>query len=90
MDFPFIIITFVTLAVILGVAIMLILVYRKKGTKMTGKDYRAFFVMGLSYLVVGIIMSFTFPGDVPYFNFFVFMGIIFTAMGLSNIDKWKQ
>lgn len=53
-------------------------------------DYRYFFIIGLSYLIVGITVSFAFQGDVSHFNFFVFMVMIFTAMGLANTDNWKK
>lgn len=86
----FLILTFVTLAIIIGIAIMAVLLVRKRKLELSGKDYRYFFYIGLVYLIGGIVLSLIFPSDVSYFNFFVFMGIIFTAMGLSNIDKWRR
>lgn len=85
-----VILSFVTLAVIIGIAVVFVLVARRRGMELSGKDYRYFFYIGLVYLIGGIVLSFVFPSDVPYFNFFVFMGIIFTAMGLSNFEKWKK
>lgn len=85
-----IIISTVVLAVILGILVALILIWRKKGAEMTGKDYRYFFYIGLAYLIIGIVLSIIFPKDVDYINGFSFFGIIFTAMGLANIDKWRK
>lgn len=85
-----VILSSVTLAVIIGIAVVFVLVARKRKTELSGKDYRYFFYIGLVYLIGGVVLSFIFPVDVSYFNFFVFMGIIFIAMGLSNLDKWKK
>ena len=81
---------FVTIAVLIGLAIAFVLISRRRGIEMTGKDYRYFFYIGVVYLAIGIALSFVYPQDTSFFNFFVFMGLIFTAMGLANIDKWKR
>lgn len=85
-----IIVTLVALGVIIGLAVALMLVKGKRPREMTGAEYRSFFIIGVVYLAAGIILTFVFPGDMDIFNFFTFMGIIFTAMGLSNIDKWRK
>ena len=86
----FIILTLVTIAVIVGIAIAMLLITGKQKREMTGKDYRAFFYIGIAYLAGGITLTLIFPHQMEYFNFFTFMGIIFTAMGLSNLDKWRK
>ncbi len=88
--FPWIIISIVVLGVIVGLAVALFLIRRRRGIEMTGAEYRTFFIIGIAYLVVGITLSFVYSPDTGFFNFFTFMGIIFTAMGLANIDKWKK
>ena len=85
-----IIVTLVALGVIVGLAMILLLVRRGKTKEMTGSTYFTFFIMGITYLALGISFSFIFSQDTEIFNFFTFMGIIFTAMGLSNIEKWKK
>lgn len=85
-----IVLTFVILAIIAGIMIAVILIAGKQKREMTGKDYRYFFYIGIAYLSGGIALTLIFPRDMEYFNFFTFMGIIFTAMGLSNLDKWRR
>lgn len=85
-----IVLTFVILAIIAGIMIAVILIAGKQKREMTGKDYRYFFYIGIAYLLGGIALTLIFPRDMEYFNFFTFMGIIFTAMGLSNLDKWRR
>lgn len=85
-----IIISLVAIGIIIGLAITFITIRRRKGIEMTGSEYLTFFIIGVSYLALGIALSFVFPQDTDFFNFFTFMGIIFTAMGLSNIDKWRK
>lgn len=86
----FIILVFVALAIIVGLAIAVILISGKQKREMTERDYRYFFYFGIAYLAAGIILTLIFPRDMEYFNFFTFMGIIFTSIALSNLDKWRK
>lgn len=88
--FPWVIITLVILGVVVGIAMIFFLIRRGEPSKMAGSAYLTFFIVGISYLSLGISLSFVLPQDTELFNFFTFMGIIFTAMGLSNIDKWRK
>ncbi len=92
MSYPslFLISSIVVLAVILAVLVAFIILRRKTKKELTGTDYRYFFYMGIAYLAVGAGLSIAFPADISYFNFFTILGIIFTAMGFSNIDKWRK
>jgi hypothetical protein len=51
-------------------------------------DYRAFFIMGLSFLPLGIVLTFV-VGN-PGFIGFMGLGIAYIAIGLANKDKWKK
>jgi predicted permease len=51
-------------------------------------DYRAFFIMGISFLPLGIVLSFV-VGN-PGFIGFIGLGIFYIVIGLANKDKWKK
>lgn len=87
---PWLIISLVVLGVIVGIAAGAMILRRGKKAEMNGRQYLSFFIIGLAYLAVGISLSFIYSYEAGFFNFFTFLGIIFTAMGLSNIDKWRR
>jgi len=51
-------------------------------------DYRAFFIMGISFLLLGIVLTFVIGN--PGFIGFMVLGIAYIAIGLANKDKWKK
>ena len=66
-----------------------ILVWKMRNSGKIKQDinYQAFFVMGISFLPLGIIFSTVVS---PAFMSFTAMGIIYMAIGLSHRDKWKS
>ena len=83
---------------ILMIAILLITIFvlvitvilMKKKRINEGKkevDYRAFFIMGISFLPLGLILTFA-VGN-PGFIGFIGLGVCYIAIGLANKDKWK-
>lgn len=78
------------LLIVVALTAAMFIIRKRKGVELKGTDYRAFFYIGIAYLILGIALSFVFPQEVDFLNFFVFLGIIFTAMGLGNIDKWRK
>ena len=76
------------LIIILLVLIATIFIVQKKKKEGINKeiDYRAFFIMGIYFLPLGIIFTATIN---PGFIGFIGMGIIYMAIGLANRDKWK-
>ena len=76
------------LIILLLVLIATIFIVKKKKEEGINKepDYRAFFIMGISFLPMGIIFTATIN---PGFIGFIGMGIIYMAIGLANRDKWK-
>ena len=85
-EWIFISIFVISILVMIGIA--LILGYRIKNKEETFKepDYRAFFIMGISFLPMGIIFSSVIH---PAFVSFLALSIIYMAIGLANLDKWK-
>jgi hypothetical protein len=73
------------LALIIGVAILAVLavmiaIYMRSKNRDKQTDYRAFFILGISFLPIGIAIDN--PGIWG-------MGVIFLILGLANRDKWK-
>ena len=79
----FLIIIFVIIGIALG------LVYWKKNKEETLKetDYRVFFILGISFLPMGIIFTTVIS---PAFISFIALGIIYMIIGLVNRDKWNK
>ena len=86
-EWIFISIFLVAILVVIGIA--LTLVYRKKNKegKFKEPDYRAFFIIGVSFLPMGIIFTTVIS---PAFIGFLGIGICYMAIGLANRDKWKK
>lgn len=51
-------------------------------------DYRVFFIIGTSFLPLGIVLTFV-VGN-PGFIGFMGLGVAYIAIGLTNKDKWKK
>ena len=84
-----------TLVGIITVGILLALVVwkRRKTEEIQEPNYRAFFIMGISFLPIGItfmIISFvsdiSFVIGVPLFA----LGATYLSIGLANRDKWDE
>ena len=73
------------ITIILGV---LVAWKKRKDGKSKETDYRAFFIMGISFLPLGIVMTITIGN--PGMLGLTALGIIYMIMGLANRDKWKK
>ena len=84
----FMITNFWLLVSIVGVLIIVLaivfLVLRRKEHRES--DYRAFFILGLVWMVIGIVEYFT----SREFSIFLILGLVFLALGLSHKDRWGQ
>ena len=78
----------VVIALIVGVFLFLILRKNQKEGIKREVDYRAFFIMGVSFLPLGIVLTFA-VGN-PGFIGFMGLGIAYIAIGLANKDKSKK
>ncbi len=72
---------------LLVIALALLVLKIRRGEKFK-PDYRAWFVVGLIWIVVGLAVSLALnnPG---YYGFLV-MGLVFFVVGLKNRDKWQE
>ena len=85
--FPFILVTILIGFIVLGVLVALLIRKLRSERIVREPDYRAFFIMGISFLPAGIIFTTIInPGFLGIFA----MGLIYTILGLANRDKWKK
>ena len=85
MNIPWILVSIAVAVVIL--AILVVLIYKRKGWKRE-VDYRSYFNMGIIWIPVGIIFYLVFKSVVGFW--FLFMGLVYLAIGLKNRDKWGK
>lgn len=88
---PWILVTILILAVLLGVVLLLIV--RSKQPRRV--NYRSYFVMGIVWSPTGIVLSLLpwllHGEDISFIGvFFVAVGLAYTAIGLINRDKWGK
>ena len=70
----------ITIGVLALIGLMVALIAAKKGKKIE-HDYRTFFIIGLTWIPLGIATD---------NNAFTISGIIFMIWGISNKKKWKK
>ncbi|MFC1910497.1 hypothetical protein ACFLXC_04335 [Chloroflexota bacterium] len=92
--FPWIIIAILVGLILVGILVVVTL-RRKREGKSKGTDYRAFFILGISFLPLGIIYEIVFfvSGTKVFLVLgiaFIGMGLSYIAIGLGNRDKWKK
>jgi hypothetical protein len=75
------------IAVIVGVFVLFVMQKKKKKGTYKEPDYRAFFILGICFLPMGIIFTSSIN---PGFIGFIGLGIVYMAIGLANKDKWKK
>jgi len=73
--------------VLIGVVTIYLFKIKKKEWFTEETDYRVFFILGISFLPMGIIFTSTVS---PAFISFIGLGICYMAIGLANRDKWKK
>jgi LPXTG-motif cell wall-anchored protein len=85
------------LLLMVGIIVTLLLVVVLRKRKREGKtgetDYRAYFLMGIAFLPIGLAMMMAyFLGEVPFeIGLPVFaLGLICLIVGLVNRDKWRK
>ena len=70
-----------------GIILTISIFKKKRGGKAQEHNYRALFIIGISFLPMGIIFL-TIIG--PAFMGFTAMGLIFLIIGAANKDKWDK
>ena len=76
---------YLILALLIGIAVLgivfAVVAYKRKGELNSEPDYRAFFILGISFLPVGIATENTGLWA---------MGLIFMILGAANRSKWND
>jgi hypothetical protein len=83
MVFPWVMVAILVLLVLFGA----IAIINRKKIKKKPTDYYNLFVIGITWLPLGIILM---ANDVSIGPFFFFVGLIYMSIGLTNKDKWKK
>ncbi|KYK26785.1 hypothetical protein AYK20_08590 [Thermoplasmatales archaeon SG8-52-1] len=82
-----IVISIIVVLVILGILLALVFFIRKQDRKFEEPDYQTFFILGMSFLSLGIVFILVIN---PGFIAFIGIGICYMAIGLANKNKWKK
>ena len=76
---------YIVLALLIGIALLAIVfaivAYKRRGELRSEPDYRAFFILGISFLPIGIATEN--PGLWG-------MGAVFMILGAANRNKWNN
>ena len=80
-DSSVIAITILILGLLVVVAGLLVYKLRVKGEEQKPPDYRVFFILGITWLPLGVAL------DMPVFYI---LGIVYMVIGLANRDKWPK
>ena len=89
------IITIIILAVLMvvGAIVALIALERRKEGKSAEPNYRAFFIMGVTFIPIGIIwiivslgLDISFVVGIPFLG----LGVTYLIIALANRDKWRK
>ena len=76
------------LLVLIGIILILIVWKKKKEGIVKEPNYQVFFVLGITWLPVGIVFLFAVNSVIGFA--FMAMGIAYLAIGMANRDKWKK
>jgi len=68
--------------------IFTVVIWKKRKGAKTETDYRAFYVLGICFAPLGIVLMITIgnPGMLGMTG----LGVAYIAIGLANRDKWKK
>ena len=73
--------------------VLVLIVLRGRGARARSEpNYKAFFIIGLSWLSTGAVFTIIYVAtDLPFFIGFPFLGLglAYTAIGLVNREKWN-
>ena len=89
------IITIIILAVLMvaGAIVALLVLRRSREGKSSEPNYYAFFIMGVSFIPIGVIwiavsltLDISFVAGIPFLG----LGVTYLIFGLANRDKWRE
>jgi hypothetical protein len=74
------------LLTLLGLFLALLLWKKRKGGAMGEPDYRAFYILGICFIPLGIVLSVVVSFGLMGITA---LGVVYMIIGLTNRDKWK-
>ncbi|MBW2965446.1 hypothetical protein KY363_08365 [Candidatus Woesearchaeota archaeon] len=78
----------ITIALLILGLLIAFIVMRKRMKHAPPTDYYSFFVIGIIWMIFGIFSMFRYHED--NFNFFLLLGVVFAAIGISHKKDWKK
>jgi uncharacterized membrane protein YfcA len=91
-EWPLISAAIAVILIVVGILVAFVAWRRRKEGKLAEPNYRAFFVMGIVWVPVGMVFMFIFfLSDIPFvigMPLFA-MGLVYLTIGLANRDRWK-
>jgi len=73
---------------VLGLLVLLgVVAVAVRGGKKRGTDYYALFVMGVTWIPLGIVFLYV---DSSLGGLFFILGLVYTAVGILHKDEWKK
>jgi len=93
-EFPLVIIGIIVGLILVGILVALTIKWKKEA-KSGETNYRALFILGITFIPIGIIYEITFfiSGKTIFLILglsFIAMGLSYLAIGLGNREKWKR
>jgi hypothetical protein len=93
-SFPWVIIGIVLGLVVSGIGVIVVW-KRRKQVESQGAGYRALYILGLSFLPLGVVFEIIFfTSDIKVFLVlglaFIALGLSYLSIGLGNKDKWNK
>jgi Gpi18-like mannosyltransferase len=92
-DWVLILILLVAIMVVIGIVLTVVAWKKRKERGYKEVDFRAFFIMGIAFLPVGVVFMIVFSQTdisfLPGLPMFL-LGLIYLIIGLANRDKWKK
>jgi len=84
--FQIILVSMVAISIVL--VILMVVFWKKRKPKEDKEvDYQSFFIMGISFVGLGIVFTVTIN---PGFLGITALGVIYILLGWKNKDKWKK
>ena len=93
-EFPLVIVGIIVGLILVGILVAMTL-KRKREVNSGETNYRALFILGITFFPLGIIYEIVFfvSGTKVFLILglsFIAMGLSYLAIGLANRDKWKK
>ena len=77
----------VAILVVIGLILTMVFLKKKKEGKLGEPNYKAFYMMGIIWIPIGVVFMITiYPLGIAFLG----LGCAYVAIGLANKDKWEK